>query len=81
MIPGDCFKPLVVIFLALSVRQITNEAPRLRLFQESCVFFRTTRQPTPTNLARRPLSATQAATDDVLLARIAQDDRLAMQVL
>ena len=37
--------------------------------------------PHPTNLARRPLSATQAATDEVLIARIAQGDRLAMQVL
>ncbi|HYI26537.1 MAG TPA: RNA polymerase subunit sigma, partial [Bradyrhizobium sp.] len=27
------------------------------------------------------MSATQAATDDVLIARIAQGDRLAMQVL
>jgi len=42
---------------------------------------RTIRQPNPTNLARRPLSATQAASDDVLIARIAQGDRLAMQVL
>jgi RNA polymerase sigma-70 factor, ECF subfamily len=44
-------------------------------------FRRTTRQPTSTNLARRPLSATQAASDDILIARIAQGDRLAMQVL
>src|SRR5262249_37003611 len=35
----------------------------------------------PTNPARRPLSATQAASDEVLIARIAQGDRLAMQVL
>jgi RNA polymerase sigma-70 factor (ECF subfamily) len=36
---------------------------------------------TPTNLVRRPVSATQATTDEVLIARIAQGDRLAMQVL
>src|ERR1700738_1717471 len=48
---------------------------------ESCLFYRTARPPHPTNLARRPLSATQAASDDVLIARIAQGDRLAMQVL
>jgi RNA polymerase sigma factor (sigma-70 family) len=42
---------------------------------------RTTPQPNPTNLARRPLSATQAASGDVLIARIAQGERLAMQVL
>ena len=35
----------------------------------------------PTNPARRPLSATQASSDEVLIARVAQGDRLAMQVL
>ena len=48
---------------------------------KSCLSDRTTRQFNPTNPARRPLSATQAASDDVLIARIAQGDRLAMQVL
>ena len=40
---------------------------------------RTGSQPHPTNLARRTLSAT--VTDEVLISRIAQGDRLAMQVL
>ena len=35
----------------------------------------------PTNSTRRPVSATQAASDEALIARIAQGDRLAMQVL
>ena len=47
----------------------------------SCRRGRTTRGPHPTNPARRTLSASQAASDEVLIARIAQGDRLAMQVL
>src|SRR5258708_34827933 len=46
-----------------------------------CLVSRTSYDLTPTNFARRPLSATQATSDDVLIARIAQGDRLAMQVL
>jgi RNA polymerase sigma-70 factor (ECF subfamily) len=49
--------------------------------QESCLSDGTTLHPNPTNPARRPLSATQATLDDDLIARIAQGDRLAMQVL
>src|SRR5580704_8379904 len=64
-----------------SVRYVTDAAADLRQSQESCLTHRTTRQSSQTNLARRPLSATQAASDDVLIARIAQGDRLAMQVL
>ena len=41
----------------------------------------TVRRADPTNFARRALSVTQAASDEVLIARIAQGDRLAMQVL
>jgi hypothetical protein len=71
-----------------SVRHITDPGGLLRQFgglsrqfEKSCLSHRTAGQSTPTNLARRPLSATQAASDDVLIARIAQGDRLAMQVL
>src|SRR5258708_23961170 len=49
--------------------------------EESCFPHRTASLPHPTNPARRPLSAAQAASDEVLIARIAQGDRLAMQVL
>jgi RNA polymerase sigma-70 factor (ECF subfamily) len=44
-------------------------------------FYRTRSRPRATNLARQPLSATQAASDESLIGRIAQGDRLAMQVL
>ena len=42
---------------------------------------RTTPKSVATNLASRPLSANLAASDEVLIARIAKGDRLAMQVL
>src|SRR4051794_36265759 len=64
-----------------SVRQVTDTHPLLGKIKKSCPCNRTTRQSDETNLARRPLSATQAASDDVLIARIALGDRLAMQVL
>ena len=44
-------------------------------------FDRTHPQSHATNFARRPLSATHATSDEVLIGRIAQGDRLAMQVL
>jgi len=44
-------------------------------------FYRTRSRSRATNLARQPLSATQAASDESLIGRIAQGDRLAMQVL
>ncbi len=60
---------------------ITFIPAKLFYIADFCPSHRTLRQPDPTNLARRPLSATQAASDNVLIARIAQGDRLAMQVL
>ncbi|EKS28746.1 RNA polymerase sigma factor sigX [Afipia felis] len=48
---------------------------------DDVVIDRTRSPPRATNLARRPLSATQAASDESLIGRIAQGDRLAMQVL
>ena len=48
--------------------------------EEFCLRHRTFGHPSQTNPARRPLSA-PAATDEVLISRIAQGDRLAMQVL
>jgi RNA polymerase sigma-70 factor, ECF subfamily len=71
----------VAVGKARSVGYLTDGVGLLRYFQESCLSNRTTGQPSDTNLARRPLSATQAASDDVLIARIALGDRLAMQVL
>ena len=64
-----------------SVRYITDAGELLHQFEEFCLSHRTSSRPHPTNPARRPLSATQAASDNVLIARIAQGDRLAMQVL
>ena len=63
------------------MRYITDAGELLRQFEEFCLSHRTSSRPNPTNLARRPLSATQAASDNFLIARIAQGDRLAMQVL
>jgi RNA polymerase sigma-70 factor (ECF subfamily) len=60
---------------------LRDAGERLCQFEEFSRFRRTAGRFNPTNVARRPLSATQAAADDVLIARIAQGDRLAMQVL
>jgi RNA polymerase sigma-70 factor (ECF subfamily) len=46
-----------------------------------CFAIRTFFPANPTNSARRQVSTTQAASDEALIARIAQGDRLAMQVL
>ena len=64
-----------------NLRYFEESCADLRKFEKSCLSHRTSRQPPTTNLTSRPLSATQAASDEVLIARIAQGDRLAMQVL
>lgn len=65
-LPNSCFKG---IFASLP----GSDAKR--------TFYRTRSRSRATNLARQPLSATQAASDESLIGRIAQGDRLAMQVL
>jgi RNA polymerase sigma-70 factor (ECF subfamily) len=65
-LPNSCFKGIF--------------ASRPGSDAERC-FYRTRSRSRATNLARQPLSATQAASDESLIGRIAQGDRLAMQVL
>jgi RNA polymerase sigma-70 factor, ECF subfamily len=68
------------VHIPVYVRKITY-APGVQGYpKESCRRNRTACPSHPTKLARRPLSAT-SVTDDVLIGRIAQGDRLAMQVL
>jgi hypothetical protein len=52
----------------------------IAIIQEFCRFDRTCGRANPTNFARRPLSCRKGDFDDVLIARIAQGERLAMQV-
>jgi len=61
--------------LAVAERLI---ACNLRRF---CFAIRTFFPANPTNSTRRQVSTTQAASDEALIARIAQGDRLAMQAL
>ena len=81
-------RPLPPVVLPLTVNQGQVACSRSQTrpggggeTQKICRGLRTFHRIDPTNLARRPLSATQAIADDVLLARIARGDRLAMQVL
>jgi RNA polymerase sigma-70 factor (ECF subfamily) len=67
--------------LAACVRWVTDTADGSYNLRRFCLADRTFDASIPTNLTRRPLIATQATSDDILIARIAQGDRLAMQVL
>ena len=85
MVPLDEFRPADDARRSPRHRALwdSSQTPAGRLCQaeEFSRFRRTTSRSNPTNPARRQLSARQAASDDVLIARIAQGDRLAMQVL
>jgi RNA polymerase sigma-70 factor (ECF subfamily) len=65
--------------------QLAPTSSRIPIFQTFSKDFhcdvRTNSQIGPTNLAGWTMSAAQAASDEVLIARIASGDRLAMQVL
>jgi RNA polymerase sigma-70 factor, ECF subfamily len=75
------FTPLWVrARVLLFVRYVTYAYNGWAHPEKSCVRHRTASQAQPTNPARRALSAATAS-DEVLIGRIAQGDRLAMQVL